>query len=358
MTAATLRHEIENQVYPANTLLPSEHQLATHFNINRLTLRRALNQLESEGIIIRRQGIGTFVAGTEKTEARIEPEENGSRHFVILSCAKVSEYAHLQNIRLQQTFWEQGCFASIIYEDAVSDNPYRFVERLRQINCNGVVINHNDYERLQTWLKFLRNQGFACVVPRAVNGFEECYPGTAEEYGKFTETASLESVNYLAGHGHRRIAFLADSIHELADYSLRLRGYLRGMKLHGLSDQLHAVAAIDSGEWEEALLDLVRNKKCTALMLFNDAEAMLALKILEHQKIRVPEDVSVIGFGSFYRQGIGKLTTIPVPLDQFSLELCNLLKAMAAGKKYTHRTTPYLVQIQKGVTCAPPTIQS
>jgi GntR family transcriptional regulator len=44
--------------------LPSEFDLATELNVGRSTIREALSRLESEGIIFRRQGAGTFVNET------------------------------------------------------------------------------------------------------------------------------------------------------------------------------------------------------------------------------------------------------------------------------------------------------
>ena len=42
--------------------LPSEPDLCAHFGVSRGTLRRALHDLENQGLIVRRQGRGTFVA--------------------------------------------------------------------------------------------------------------------------------------------------------------------------------------------------------------------------------------------------------------------------------------------------------
>ncbi|WP_081379353.1 GntR family transcriptional regulator [Actinomyces oris] len=47
---------------PAGTLLPSESQLATKFNVSRMTARHALEKLRESGKIERRRGVGSFVA--------------------------------------------------------------------------------------------------------------------------------------------------------------------------------------------------------------------------------------------------------------------------------------------------------
>lgn len=70
-TTATPRHErvsswirdqIESGKLLENDQLPSENQLGTRFEVSRITIRRALQTLESEGLIYRKQGLGSFVA--------------------------------------------------------------------------------------------------------------------------------------------------------------------------------------------------------------------------------------------------------------------------------------------------------
>ncbi len=45
-----------------NGLLPSETELGQRFQVSRATIREALSQLEHRGVVIRRHGVGTFVA--------------------------------------------------------------------------------------------------------------------------------------------------------------------------------------------------------------------------------------------------------------------------------------------------------
>lgn len=48
--------------YPAHTQLPTEFQLMDDLHVGRATVRTALAQLENEGTIYKRQGVGTFVS--------------------------------------------------------------------------------------------------------------------------------------------------------------------------------------------------------------------------------------------------------------------------------------------------------
>lgn len=55
---------IEEGTYSPGQRLPSESKLATQFGISRPTLREALFNLEQERVIVRKHGVGTFVAPT------------------------------------------------------------------------------------------------------------------------------------------------------------------------------------------------------------------------------------------------------------------------------------------------------
>jgi GntR family transcriptional regulator len=53
---------IEDGTYDPGEQLPSENELATQLGISRPTLREALLNLEGENVVVRKHGVGTFVA--------------------------------------------------------------------------------------------------------------------------------------------------------------------------------------------------------------------------------------------------------------------------------------------------------
>lgn len=57
-----IRLNIQNGVFAVNERVPSERQLAEQFNVNRLTVSKALNELAQEGMVYSRVGKGTYVA--------------------------------------------------------------------------------------------------------------------------------------------------------------------------------------------------------------------------------------------------------------------------------------------------------
>lgn len=59
---ATLRHEIASGQYQSGEKLPTEADLAKRFGVNRHTVRRAIAQLQTDGLVLARRGAGVFVA--------------------------------------------------------------------------------------------------------------------------------------------------------------------------------------------------------------------------------------------------------------------------------------------------------
>src|SRR3954467_13787593 len=78
-----LRKEISEGRLEAGAALPSFRQLAEELLVSVITVKRAYEELEREGIIFRRQGLGTFVAeggGDRSREAKLEHARELLRH--------------------------------------------------------------------------------------------------------------------------------------------------------------------------------------------------------------------------------------------------------------------------------------
>jgi GntR family transcriptional regulator len=67
-----LREAIENRVIAPDDALPPERDLAEMLNVSRITVRKAIDELVEEGLLIRKQGSGTFVSNrVEKNFAKL-----------------------------------------------------------------------------------------------------------------------------------------------------------------------------------------------------------------------------------------------------------------------------------------------
>lgn len=73
-----LRGRIQDRVYPAGHRMPSESELAQELGVSRTTVRTVLAKFAAEGLILRKQGDGTYV--NERIE-EIDTPYGGVRDF-------------------------------------------------------------------------------------------------------------------------------------------------------------------------------------------------------------------------------------------------------------------------------------
>lgn len=82
-----LKAELQHGRWKPGELMPSEAELVAQFGISRMTVNRALRELQSEGLVDRVQGVGTFAAQLGRVSSTLtirdiheEIEARGHRH--------------------------------------------------------------------------------------------------------------------------------------------------------------------------------------------------------------------------------------------------------------------------------------
>lgn len=82
-----LKQRLATGDWPPGQLMPSEAELVTQFGVSRMTVNRALRELQAEGLVDRVQGVGTFAAALHKVSSTLtlrdlheEIAERGHRH--------------------------------------------------------------------------------------------------------------------------------------------------------------------------------------------------------------------------------------------------------------------------------------
>ena len=129
--ADNLVDQIESGELAPGTRLPPERTLSELFGVNRLTLRRALGRLESQGLIIRKHGKGNYIAEPkiERQTRRLVSFTNGMQRRGLSPGAKVI------NIERRPV----GAAISKQLNVPVL-TPVYFVLRLRMINQEPVML--------------------------------------------------------------------------------------------------------------------------------------------------------------------------------------------------------------------------
>jgi LacI family transcriptional regulator len=130
---------------------------------------------------------------------------------------------------------------------------------------------------------------------------------------------AMEAMNYLLELGHRRIGFISGRA-ELESATRRLKGYREALENAGVPFDDKLIASGDyttktGAGCARELLSL--DDPPSAIFASNDQTAMGVFQVAEELNLRIPEDLSVIGFDNIMESKYLKLTTV----DQFIYEM-------------------------------------
>lgn len=149
------------------------------------------------------------------------------------------------------------------------------------------------------------------------------------------EAGAREATQHLIGLGHRRIAHIGGSLGTTVTPK-RFRGYATALAAAGLAAPpefvRHGSFTIATGVEHMAAL-LALPDRPTAVFCGSDEIAMGAIRAARQAGLRVPQDLSVIGFDNIYFAAIydPPLTTIDQPARRLGFEAMRLLADRLAG---------------------------
>lgn len=314
--------------------LPTELQLAEQLGIARSTVRQAMAALDRDNLVCRVHGKGTFV----HEQARLQPQRGldlfalllpetqtaffpslqrsfeeaaAATHNQMLVCCTDNDVDKQGNIVLQLLDKQVGGVAIV---PAVPPPPTP-VYQIRQLQRNGIPV------------VFCLRRVEGCAAPLLAIPFQQV--------GQMAGEALIR-------HGHRRVGYFGGKLSPVSQiYESALRSTLES---HGGSlpeNHLHHVKggrfdpAVAEAEILESLqLMLAGPSPITAIFATFDSIAELIYLLLTRLGVRVPDDVSLVGFGGAVRQGAIQhlLTSITVDEIQIGREAAELLHRMRRGE--------------------------
>ena len=149
-------------------------------------------------------------------------------------------------------------------------------------------------------------------------------------------TAAFNAVNYLRELGHKRIGCIAGP-EEMPLCHYRLQGYVQALRRTGVTVDPHYIARGDftfaaGGQALEKLLDLPEPP--TAVFCHSDVMALGALSYAKRRGLRIPKDLSIIGFDNISLSEFcdPPLSTVAQPRYQIGREAMLLLLDQLHGQ--------------------------
>ena len=312
-----LRRQIESGLLKPGDQLPSYAQMLAQHGVGQNTAEKMFALLEQDGLIIREPNRGIFVAvakrrgstgtiGLFADSAGAEPHPYHSRML-----AGIQDAAHKRHFEVL-----------LLHGNSLID-----LEKI-----DGLLVNHRRGDRV---LKRL---------PAGLPAISLIYKSTLATSVTADDYCGIQSaVAHLLAQNHRRIAYFSGGIQEWTDAPSRqrLKAYRETLQTAGITPDPRWVRPVfEHLDVFPASFDHVGHLRmskwlgedwkelgCTALLTQNDDVAMGAIDALREAGIRVPDELSLIGFDDteIARAIRPRLTSVAVPLYEIGARGVELL---------------------------------
>ncbi|SIN88665.1 GntR family transcriptional regulator [Agromyces cerinus] len=288
--ADELRRGIIAGTWTAGQKLPTEQHLSAETGLSITTVRRAFDELVSQGIVVRRQGAGSFVAPRRPREQRTR-----RRVGVLLPDTQLYYPRVLQGI--EESLSAAGAslqLSTYRYDPLLED---RGIEFLLETGVEGLLLVPTLTGLDDPVARAQRLMELPVPVVLLERSLIDSGPGDRTEHVcSDHQGGAYDAVRHLAGLGHGRVALLTRERTPTAPAVVL--GYRRAVADLGLVGGLEF--AQGKAEWEsdsaESAFDAVRGFEATAALVFGDREATLLEGAIRRGGLTVPDDIALVSY--------------------------------------------------------------
>lgn len=297
--------------------VPSEKELATHYQVSRITSKKALDKLAQLGIIERIRGKGSFVANTTLDLSEFYNFSEGTERFL----GSMSES-------------ESGLIGLIVpdfFSDGYGRELLRSIEKkCSHFNLNLIIkLTYGIQEEEDLAIQSLIKQGVIGLIIYPVNGehysegllrlvldkfplvLVDRYLKGIPAYSVYTDhrEASLKLTDYLLNQGHRNIAFISPPEEFTSSIEERIIGFMSAHVQKGLAvnpdyiiTELFSTIPIfnhsmESIEDQLKLKEFIeKNPNVTAFIACEYEIALVLANVLKSLGKKIPDDYSIACF--------------------------------------------------------------
>jgi DNA-binding LacI/PurR family transcriptional regulator len=165
------------------------------------------------------------------------------------------------------------------------------------------------------------------------------------------------ATEYLVAMGHREIAIIVGQNEQFFNFGVstqRRDGFMNVLKRHKIAfnPNFELVADFDSNTSELAMSEFLRRKKLpTAIFCESDEMAFGVIRALKKKGLRVPEDMSVIGYDNHEFSNVVGLTTVAQPVQFLGQLVASQIMANIEkpGANVSQMRVPIVLEIRSSV---------
>ncbi len=327
--ADALHKEINRGVFVPGDMLPSMDDLAAKYEINKATVRQAINELAHSGVIYSVPAKGTFVSDASKVRSA-----TGSKCLNIGWISSVQDKGcvggyHSEMMRAAQQAVQQIGGRFLVFSSINMSNE-AFWTMIRQAELDGALLVGTPHQ--EPLLHLLDDSMPAVILNDKFLGRRIRSIYIDNEDGGFL------AAKHLLESGHRKLA-LVTGPRKLRVVKERLMGAETACGNYGITPESLLVVESDFSPegGMTAMRDILASgQKPTGIFFFNDEMACGALRYLyEQTAFLVPDDFSMVGFDdiSWARLSHPPLTTVHVETELMGTKAVDVLADLIHSKE-------------------------
>jgi len=340
----------------------AEQVLENHFDVSKITVRRALDDLSREGLLVRRRGTASIVAHVRRDLPHKEveaPQPVSAQRFSIptdipksgritgiIAGEMFGEYSSTLISELSKASLSRGiqvrCYPTLTPESAA--------DVLNSLLSSGelhsfVLFSHTEVMRFLNHV--LIGRGCRTVSVEALD-LDAPYPYVLTD-SRAAVTIGLE---HLISLGHRRIVLLVNENPEHPTVRVKIERFRELVAQQGLESTARVFPAVWGKDDGYGRLDSTmpalwneRAEKPTAIFTVSDSGAWAAINWLYRHGVDVPGDVSVLGFENLTTSQFTRptLTTVAHPFEQIAVRTIEALWSDDYNPQLHELVEPFLV---------------
>lgn len=308
--------------------LLSESQIVNKFKVSRHTARHALMLLENDRYINKEQGRGAFCCYKEKKQS--------SKNIAVLT-TYISNYIFPPIISgIEEVLSEAGYTLTLFNTNNVKQKEGEYLSKIIDSDIDGLIVEPTmsalENTNLSLYTELEKKKMPYIMINAKYDEVNPAYVIMDDIEGGYVLT------KYLILMGHRNIAgiFKTDDLQGIN----RQTGYIKALLEYGIDIRSEFISKYITGQEAispyEFTNNLLRKKNIpTAIVCYNDQIAFYVLQAVREAKLRVPEDISIVGYDDSDLSTVteGKFTTVRHPKVEMGRRAARFLISMIENKE-------------------------
>lgn len=331
--------------YKPHQKIPTESEMMKMFNVSRHTIRRALSDLSSENYLYRIQGSGIYVSDFKENESYLKKNKN-----VGVLTTYISNYIFPNIIQgIENSLYDRS------YSLLMSSTKNNIMIETRNLNnllahkIDGLIMEPTKSSYQNPNMGYLSNiieRKIPLVMINASYPQIEVPSLCVDDFkgGKM-------AAQYFWDLGHRNIIgiFKVDDLQGVH----RMNGFISECQEKNIFLKQEHIITFLSEETDTVLPYKIKSvisseKYPMGVFCYNDEIAFMVVNIAHRLNLRIPEDISVIGFddSQIARLINPKLTTITHPKERMGSDAAELIIKLIENKNKFDKNDSILYEPQ------------